>query len=100
MRIKTAKHEGTSPSRLARTPAPICLLLSAFVACPPFRSAVAEPQTTAANTREPMSLPPTPAGRQFAEWLQAFNTGDRTEIRSFIAKHFEEAALKRIPAEE
>jgi CubicO group peptidase (beta-lactamase class C family) len=101
MRIDTAKHEGTSASRPARSRARIWFLLLAFIACPPLRpEAATGPQTTGATTKEPVTLPPTPAGRQFAEWLQAFNTGDAGEIRSFISKHFEEAALRRIPAEE
>src|ERR1700730_17312075 len=100
-RPDTIGCEETSPSRLARFLAHICLLLVAFMAQPPFRSeAVTEPQSAGASRKEAVMLPATPAGRQFAEWLQVFNKGDANELRSFIARHFEEAALKRISAEE
>jgi CubicO group peptidase (beta-lactamase class C family) len=62
--------------------------------------AVAEPQSTGVNTKEAFTLPSTPAGHRFADWLQAFNTGDENEMRNFATKHFDEAALRRIPAED
>ena len=100
-RINRAKHEGASSSRPASSLAPVCFLLVALMARPAIRSeTVSELQTAGAKTKEAVTLPPTPAGRQFSEWLQAFNNGDAHEIRSFITKHFEEAALKRISVEE
>ncbi len=32
--------------------------------------------------------PQTPAGRQFARWLEVFNKGDRVELRDFFEKYF------------
>ncbi len=94
-------HMGTSPVRPAKSLVVVCFLLVAFAARLSFGAeAVTEPQTAVASTTEAASLPPTPAGRQFGEWLRAFNTGDANEIRSFITKHFAEAALKRISADE
>lgn len=38
-----------------------------------------------------VTFPDTPAGRQFAAWLEAFNTGKRDTIRQFIADHFDKS---------
>jgi len=101
MRIDAPKREGGSFSRPARSLAAVWFLLVAFMVRPPVRSEVdVELQTTAVSTNEAATIPPTPAGRQFAEWLQVFNTGDANQIRSFASKHYDEAALRRIPAEE
>src|SRR5882724_8333022 len=34
------------------------------------------------------TVPQTPAGRQFARWLEVFNKGDRAELRGFFEKYF------------
>jgi CubicO group peptidase (beta-lactamase class C family) len=79
----------------------ILLLIVTFMVRPLIGGeALTEPQTAAASSKEPITFPSTPAGRQFAQWLQAFNTGDANEIRGFISKHFEPIALKRISLEE
>lgn len=94
------KHREAGLSRPGRSRAALCLLLVAFVAKPFKSEAVTELQAVLANANGALTLPATPAGRQFAEWLKVFNAGDANEIRSFISKHFEDAALKRISAEE
>ena len=101
MRIDAAKRDESA--RFSRAPGSLVaiFLLMAFMARPPFGSeAAAEPQTTGASTKEAFTLPSTPAGRQFAAWLQTFNSGNADEIRSFITTHFDEAALRRIPVDE
>jgi CubicO group peptidase (beta-lactamase class C family) len=45
-------------------------------------------------------IPDTPAGKQFAAWLQAFNTGKREPLRQFIVTHFEKRADGSLPVEE
>jgi CubicO group peptidase (beta-lactamase class C family) len=61
-------------------------------------------QTTALTTQQPQArraqIPATPAGRQFSEWLKAFNTGDQAAIQNFIDTHFSERALKHLFVEE
>ena len=99
-RLSMIKHQGTTSSLPFRSHAAICLFLVTIMA-KPFRSeAVTQSQIAVGNAKESVTLPPTPAGRQFAEWLQAFNAGDANEIRSFIRKHFEDASLKRVSAED
>src|SRR5215469_15123886 len=101
MRIDASKRdESTGFSRPPGFLAAVSFLLMAFMAPAPFTSeAATELQTTRVNTKEAVTIPATPAGHQFAEWLQAFNTGNANEIRSFASMHFDEAALKRISAE-
>jgi len=92
--------KGTSIVRAAKFAAAVCLMLETFMVRPPIRAEAAAKPRGAAASAEAIPLPTTPAGHQFAQWLQAFNTGDAKEIRGFISKHFAEAALKRIPADE
>lgn len=44
------------------------------------------------------ALPDTPAGRQFAAWLAAFNTGSRETMRRFIEEHFDRPPNGSLPA--
>ena len=101
------KNETCTPHPIVRIPlwfaksAPlVCLLLVTFTLQPPSRVwAATGSQAAVANENRAVTLPPTPAGRQFAEWLRVFNGGDTNATRSFISKHFAEPALKRIPTE-
>jgi len=43
---------------------------------------------------EGSAMPPTPAGRQLAAFLRAFNSGITAANRSFIAEHCAAAALE------
>lgn len=52
-------------------------------------------RSRAADT--PPAIPDTPAGKQFAAWLQAFNSGKRETLRAFIEAHFAKEFLTRIP---
>ncbi len=45
-------------------------------------------------------IPDTPAGRQLAGFLEAFNTGDTNLMRRFIAGHFDKNSLAKQSAEE
>jgi CubicO group peptidase (beta-lactamase class C family) len=71
-----------------------------FVVGPVLRTEAARQASVSAVQQPPAAIPSTPAGRQFSEWLAAFNSGDANEIRSFIEQHFAESALKRIQANE
>lgn len=55
------------------------------------------PGTPATGT---VAIPETPAGKQFAAWLQAFNTGNRETMQQFIVTHFEKRPDGSIPVEE
>ncbi len=44
---------------------------------------------------EGAAMPPTPAGRQFAAFLRAFNSGTTDANRSFITEHCAAAALEQ-----
>jgi CubicO group peptidase (beta-lactamase class C family) len=46
------------------------------------------------------TLPDTPAGRQFAAWLAAFNTGKRETMGHFIDDHFDKPPDGLLPAGE
>jgi len=41
----------------------------------------------------------TPAGKQLAAWLKAYNSADQESQRQFITRHFAAAALKKDPVE-
>lgn len=43
-----------------------------------------------------LTLPDTPAGRQMAQWLQVFNTGDVNNLRRFISENIPQSALEKI----
>ncbi len=45
-------------------------------------------------------VPDTLAGRELAEYLDAFNTGELEVMRAFVADHFAPAVLERQPAED
>jgi CubicO group peptidase (beta-lactamase class C family)/pimeloyl-ACP methyl ester carboxylesterase len=45
-------------------------------------------------------IPNSPAGKQFSDWLAAFNSGDLKLIRDFTASRFSKSALTNIPANE
>ena len=44
------------------------------------------------------NMPDTPAGKQLAAWLEAYNSGDKQMQRKFIASHYAAAALKKAPS--
>src|SRR5262249_62102125 len=46
-----------------------------------------------------VKIPDTPAGKQLAAWLEAYNSGDKQTQRKFIASHYAAAALKKDPVE-
>lgn len=46
------------------------------------------------------TAPETPAGRQLAGFLRAYNTGEPGILRKFIAEHFDREALAKRPADE
>lgn len=43
-------------------------------------------------------IPDTPAGQQFAKWLDAFNTGDVNLLSDFHAQHDDESVLQKFAA--
>lgn len=45
-----------------------------------------------------VSIPNSPVGRRFSEWLKTFNTGDIKIISDFTASNFAKSALAQIPA--
>jgi CubicO group peptidase (beta-lactamase class C family) len=46
-----------------------------------------------------VTLPDTPAGKQFAAWLAALNTGKRETLRQFIGEHFAPPPNGTLPAD-
>jgi hypothetical protein len=42
---------------------------------------------TFAHAQQKVALPDTPAGRTFADWLAAVNSGDREKMRAFHLEH-------------
>src|SRR5262245_61945307 len=46
-----------------------------------------------------VKIPDTPAGKQLAAWLKAYNSGDKETQRKFVASHYAAAALKKDPVE-
>jgi CubicO group peptidase (beta-lactamase class C family) len=44
---------------------------------------------------QPAQTPDTPAGRQFAHWLEVFNRGQRDELQKFLKENDPEAAIDR-----
>jgi CubicO group peptidase (beta-lactamase class C family) len=52
------------------------------------------------KSSESVTIPDTPAGRQFTAWLAAFNTGNRETIRRFIDEHFDKPPTGLLPADE
>lgn len=65
-----------------------CLHLAAF-------SAVVFAGVLAAQTTPPQ----TPAGRQLAHWLQAFNSGDRATMQRFISEQFPARSFQTVDAD-
>ena len=55
---------------------------------------------SAASQATQTRTPDTPAGRQFAALLQAFNTSDTKTIRAFVEEHIAESFLEAIPLDE
>lgn len=45
-------------------------------------------------------IPQTPAGRQLAGFLRAYNTGEINSLHKFIAEHFDKTALEKRSADE
>lgn len=60
----------------------------------------AEAQPAAVMRGQVPTIPDTPAGRQLAGFLEAFNTGDANLMRRFIAGHFDKNSLAKQSAEE
>src|SRR5919107_239513 len=46
------------------------------------------------------TTPETPAGRQLAAFLRAYNTGELDVLQRFIAEHFDKTALEKRSADE
>ena len=76
--------------RIALFPLVLLLLLT------PVRFAAAQGGDTPATAQ----IPDTPAGKQFAAWLEAFNTGKREAMRQFIATHFEQSPERPLPIDD
>src|SRR5688500_16219615 len=51
-----------------------------------------------AQAAKTLALPDTPAGRQLAAWLQAYNTGHVDRLRRFIDAHYAPAILSQASA--
>lgn len=47
-----------------------------------------------------LQLPDTAAGRQAAQWLQVFNTGNVNNLRRFISENYPQSALEKISVDE
>jgi retinol-binding protein 3 len=57
--------------------------------------ALAAPTAPSAASASTVSAPDTPAGRQLAAWLQAFNSGQRASLLAYHARHFPYAVASR-----
>src|SRR5215470_17845548 len=53
-----------------------------------------------ARAEEPAKPPDTPAGKQLAAWLKAYNSGQADVARRFIREHFAKSALEGKGAED
>ncbi len=69
----------------------LLLCLTAY----PLNLAHSHAQATVVQSKQEITIPDTPAGRQLAAFLGAINTGDANLIGSFIAEHFDRSTLKR-----
>src|SRR5262249_29950510 len=58
-------------------------LFGVFLACPGLAA------------EDAVKIPDTPAGKQLAAWLKAYNSGDQETQRQFVTRHFAAAALKK-----
>jgi CubicO group peptidase (beta-lactamase class C family) len=67
------------------------LLVLLLVAC------VCSTKQVGAESPKPVKLPDTPASKQFADWLEAYNTGQRETIRQFVQDHFEKPPKGPLP---
>jgi CubicO group peptidase (beta-lactamase class C family) len=61
--------------------------------------AQASPPPERVEVQAQATLPDTPAGKQFAAWLAAFNTGQRESLRQFISEHFSPPPNGPLPVE-
>ena len=57
-------------------------------------------QRASDQSRKRVTIPETPAGRQFAAWLAAFNSGKLETMRRFIDGHFDRPPTGPLPADE
>jgi CubicO group peptidase (beta-lactamase class C family) len=61
--------------------------------------ALSDPQRVAGAEAGP-KIPDTPAGKQLAAWLQAYNSGQRDAVRRFVTDNYAASNLKKHPVEE
>lgn len=54
----------------------------------------------AKRKKQVATVPETPAGRQLAGFLRAYNTGEPDTLRKFIAEHFDKTVLEKRSADE
>jgi CubicO group peptidase (beta-lactamase class C family) len=66
----------------------ITALLVGGLLAPPFGPCALRSSVALQQAKPQPMIPDTPAGRQLAGFLDAFNTGDTNTIRSFTAEHF------------
>src|SRR5687767_10505472 len=78
---------------LARAAMALLVAASLFVPAP-YAAAQEKPAEAPAPTSSD-----TPAGRQFAAWLAAFNGGDRAALRRFLADQLEPLPTGPAPAD-
>lgn len=55
---------------------------------------------TYSQSKSRVAVPATPAGQRLAEFLRAYNTGELSVVRKFVAENFDKTALEKRPAEE
>lgn len=78
----------------------LCGLFAGLILFLPAAPGVGASRQEKRQTASPVTLPPTPAGKQLAGLLEAFNTGDPAKIRLFIAGHYAKSSLAERSAEE
>ena len=90
--------------RIGNRPAAVILISLLSLAWPTVALLAAQytagAQSATAEKSGTQTIPNTPAGRQLAGFLEAFNTGDIDTTRRFVAEHFDESSLAKQSAEE
>lgn len=66
----------------------LCLIALTLLLMPVCAAAQAVGAGNQKETQSTVTLPDSPAGRRFAAWLEALNTGKRETLRVFIAANF------------
>jgi hypothetical protein len=84
-----------APACAASAPPQSVATPAATVAPAPAQASAAPASVSDAAAPQPVATPDTPAGRVLQAWLDAFNSGDKTQIEAFLTKYKD-----KTPAEE